>query len=98
MSNLRDSFWSRTFAAARAKGDWHRVERHYTRATAVQIASDISCAHTRPLDRHRLRGILPGERWEARWESAVDGAPKDLVIWIRLVVVESDDLDGSSPL
>lgn len=87
MSTGRDSFWSRTFAAARAVGDWHLVERCYTRATAVQIASDISCAHTRPPHRHRLRGILPGERWEARWEPAPDGAPHDLVVWIRLADV-----------
>lgn len=84
MSRARDSFWSRTFAAARASGGWHLVERRYTRATAVQIASDINCAHTRPAHRHRLRGVLPGERWEARWEPALDGAPHDLVVWIRL--------------
>lgn len=81
----RRSFWNRTFAAARASGDWYRVDRFYTRATAVQITSDISCSHTRDPHRHRMRGILPGERWEARWEPAVDGAPSDLVVWIRLV-------------
>jgi hypothetical protein len=84
MPDHRQSFWTRTFDAARVSGEWHLVNRHYTPATAVQITSDICCAHTRDPGRHRMRGMLPGERWEARWEPAEDGAPSDLVIWIRL--------------
>ena len=92
MPQTRRSFWTRTFAAARESGGWYRVNRHYTRATAVQVTSDISCAHTRSPDRHRMRGMFVGEQWEARWEPAVDGAPSDLVVWIRLVAVDGVEL------
>lgn len=95
MPDTRRSFWIRTFATARESGEWHRVDRHYTRTTAVQITSDICCAHTRDPDRHRMRGMAAGERWEARWEPADDGAPSDLVVWIRLVATALDgQLDG----
>lgn len=93
----RTSFWTRTFDAARATGDWFRVERFYTRATAAQIASDISCAHRRDPGRRRVRGVRSGEVWEARWEPAVDGPPADHVVWIRRVAVDAVDADGAGP-
>lgn len=86
----RSTFWTRTFEAARSSGDWHRVDRFYTRSTAAQIASDISCAHRRPPDAQRVRGVLPGEQWQARWERADDGPPEDHVVWIRLVAADAD--------
>lgn len=90
----RTSFWTRTFEAARLSGDWHRVDRFYTRATAAQIASDICCAHRRHPDRRRVRGVAPGEVWEARWEPAADGPPADHVVWIRRVAIETTDRGG----
>lgn len=80
----RTSFWVRTFAHARADGGWIRVPRLYTKTTAQQIASDISNAHRRELRTFRMRGIAPGERWEARWEWHADGMPGDFSVWIRL--------------
>ena len=78
------SFWSRTLEAARHHHDWMLVPRHYTRATAAQIATDIARAAHRDLATLRVKGIRPGERWEARWMPADTGAPGDHVVWIRL--------------
>jgi hypothetical protein len=84
----RNSFWSRTFAHARRDGGWVRVPRLYTKSSAQQIASDICNAHTRDERKFRMRGILPGEKWRARWEWHADGMPSDFSVWIYL-----DDLD-----
>lgn len=80
----RSTFWSRTFEYARRNGDWVRVPRTYTKATAQQIASDISNAHRRSMRTLRMRGIRPGEQWEARWEWAPEDIGGDFVVWIRL--------------
>ncbi|MEI8239767.1 MAG: hypothetical protein WCI22_10125 [Actinomycetota bacterium] len=82
--HTRNSFWSRTFDEARNTGVWVMVPRHYTRATASQLASDIGCAHRRTPERRRVRGIEPGERWETRWAPAPPPHPGDFVVWIRL--------------
>ncbi|MFZ9482335.1 MAG: hypothetical protein ACO3AV_05515 [Ilumatobacteraceae bacterium] len=79
------SFWVRIFDAARRTDDWVRVPRFYTRATAAQLASDITNSHRRDLDSLRVKGIVPGEVWEARWNTASDGPKDDHVVWIRLV-------------
>lgn len=80
----RNSFWVRIFSAARRTDGWVRVPRFYTRATAAQLASDITNAHTRDLTRLRVKGVLEGEVWEARWNTAPDGPPDDHIVWIRL--------------
>lgn len=80
----RNSFWARTFAHARSDGGWIRVPRLYTRSSAQQIASDISNVHRRDPSKFRMRGILDGELWEARWEWHADGMPGDFSVWIRL--------------
>lgn len=79
------SFWARTFDAARLNGEWTRVGRFYTRKTAAQIASDITCSHKRAPGTRRLKGVTEGEVWEARWAPALDGPPGDYRIEIRLV-------------
>lgn len=80
----RTSFWVRTFETARAHGDWLLVPRYYTQATAAQLTSDIiNAAHRNP-STIRIRGILPGETWDARWVAASDGPSGDHVVWIRL--------------
>lgn len=82
--NGRTSFWVRTFELARRRsGQWHRVPRLYTQSSAAQLASDISNAHRRNLDTLRVKGILPGETWEARWSQAPDGPSGDHEVWVR---------------
>jgi hypothetical protein len=79
----RWSFWCRTFELARSRNDWSLVARSYTRSTAAQLASDIKNAHRREDEYQRVRGIVPGELWQARWEPANDGAAGRYVVWIR---------------
>ena len=81
----RNSFWRRSFDAARVVDDWFRVERLYARTTAAQIASDIRRAHLDGRQSVRTQGIRRGERWEAKWVDISTGAPGDCEVWIRLV-------------
>jgi len=83
------SFWSRTLDAARRQHGWMLVPRHYTRATAAQIATDITRAAHRDPAKLRVKGIRPGERWDARWSPADSGAPGDHVVWIRLAASDT---------
>lgn len=80
----RTSFWVRTLAYARDHGDWIRVPRYYTQATAAQLVSDIVNAAHRDPTTVRVKGIRPDEQWEARWGQAPDGPRGDHVVWIRL--------------
>jgi hypothetical protein len=84
-SDGRSSFWTRTFHGARQSGDWVMVERLYTQSTAAQLTSDIINAGHRDPSTVRVRGIRPGEKWEARWEAAGAGPVGDHVVWIRFV-------------
>ena len=80
----RTSFWVRTLQVARDRDGWHRVPRFYTLATAAQLTSDIvNAAHRHP-DTVRVKGILPGEVWNARWGHASDAPGSDFVVWIKL--------------
>lgn len=89
--NGRNSFWMRTFEVARRNGgQWHRVSRYYTQSSAAQLASDISNAHHRDRSTVRVKGILDGEIWEARWAQAPDGPNGDHVVWLRLLPTVSD--------
>jgi hypothetical protein len=92
----RSSFWSRTFHEARTTGDWTMVRRYYSRATAMQLSSDINCAHRRPADQLRMRGIAEGEQWDARWERADHSENGDFVVWVRLLPVDTAR-DGEDP-
>lgn len=84
------SFWVRTMQAARERGDWLRVPRLYTQTTAAQLVSDIVNAAHRDPSTVRVKGILPGEVWQARWGHAPDGPANDFVVWIRLVTPDVD--------
>jgi hypothetical protein len=79
----RTSFWVLLFADARKEDRWFRVNRFYTSSTAAQIASDIRSAKRRPLDKLRVRGILPGENWDAKWGSDEKCPPGHFSIWVR---------------
>jgi hypothetical protein len=94
----RSSFWVRTFQMARDRGDWLRVPRFYTMTTASQLASDIVNANRRSPSSVRMRGILPGEIWAARWGHAPDGPSNDFAVWIRLITPgESDTSPADHP-
>lgn len=79
----RQSFWVLALAEARQQNRWFRIQRFYTAATAQQISSDIRSAHRRPLDTLRVKGILPGERWDARWSADEKCPPGNYSIWVR---------------
>lgn len=81
----RRSFWVMALESARQYPSWVRVHRLYTAKTASQIASDLRSAHRRQQDNVRVRGVLPGERWDARWGASPDGPPGQYCIWVRLV-------------
>lgn len=85
----RSSFWCRTFETARTTGDWTLVARTYSRSTAAQLASDINNAHRREADYLRVRGIVPGELWRARWDPSPSGEPGRYSVWIRLDAEEA---------
>lgn len=86
----RQSFWVLALQEAREHKRWVRIQRLYTASTAAQISSDIRSAHMRDLDTLRVRGILPGERWEARWGTDDKCPPGNFAIWVRYLG------DGSS--
>ena len=79
----RQSFWVLALREARQHDRWVRIQRLYTASTAAQISSDIRSAHTRDLDTLRVRGILHGEHWEARWGSDDKCPPGNFAIWVR---------------
>ena len=81
----RRSFWVHALEAARGKSTWVRVQRFYTAATAAQIASDLRSAHRRKPENVRVRGVLPGERWDARWGVSPEGPNGQFAIWVRYV-------------
>jgi hypothetical protein len=81
----RRSFWVMALESARQHATWVRVHRLYTAKTASQIASDLRSAHRRQQDNVRVRGVLPGERWDARWGASPDGPSDQFCIWVRLV-------------
>lgn len=79
----RRSFWVKALEAARRHDSWVRVHRLYTEKTASQIASDLRSAHRRTDNNVRVRGVLPGERWDARWGASPDGPNGQYAIWVR---------------
>jgi len=81
----RRSFWVHALESARTKPGWVRVQRFYTANTAAQIASDLRSAHRRTPDRVRVKGVLPGERWDARWGVSPEGPNGQFAVWIRFI-------------
>lgn len=89
----RRSFWVMALESARQHPSWVRVHRLYTAKTASQIASDLRSAHRRQQNNVRVRGVLPGERWDARWGASPDGPADQYCIWVRLI----GTTDGDKP-
>lgn len=82
---IRRSFWVKTLQNARQRKTWTRVNRLYTEKTAAQLASDLRSAHHRDVKNLRLRGVLPGDRWDTRWNASPEGPDGQFSIWIRFL-------------
>jgi hypothetical protein len=82
---IRRSFWVKTLQDARRRKTWVRVNRLYTEKTAAQVASDLRAAHHRDSKKLRVKGILPGDRWDTRWNSSPEGPEGQYSIWIRFI-------------
>ena len=82
---IRRSFWVKTLQDARRRKTWVRVNRLYTEKTAAQVASDLRAAHHRDVERLRVKGILPGDKWDTRWNSSPEGPEGQYSIWIRYI-------------
>lgn len=79
----RRSFWVVALEEIRLNPRvWHRADRLYTRATAAQIASDLRSVHRRGAKNVRVKGVLDGEAWDARWELSPDGPDNQYAIWV----------------
>ncbi|CAB4590240.1 MAG: hypothetical protein F2534_19100 [Actinobacteria bacterium] len=75
----RFSQWSVLFDECRADpGEWRKAAVPLSKSTAMQFASDLRNAHKRAKTKARLKGLLPGERWDAQW-GEVDG---QYFIWL----------------
>lgn len=79
------SRWAELFAECReAPEEWRRMMEPLRKATAAQIASDIRNAHTRDLDKARLRGLLPTDRWDSAWgRDPSDPNPDHYYVWLK---------------
>lgn len=82
---IRRSFWVKTLQVARQRKTWVRVPRLYTEKTAAQIASDLRSAHHRDPKTLRVKGVLPGDKWDTRWNSAPEGPEGQYSIWVRFI-------------
>lgn len=82
----RRSRWAALFAECRScPGEWRRIVDPMKRSSAYQIASDLRSAHRRAPDKYRMRGLLPGDRWEAVADT-LEGEDADHVyVWLRYV-------------
>jgi hypothetical protein len=78
----RSSKWAEVFEEGRANpGQWRRVVDPLKRSTVQQIASDVRNAHKKS-EKARMRGILPKERWDAKWGAKDDGK---FYVWVRYI-------------
>lgn len=86
-SSQKRSRWAELFTECREHpGEWRRMIEPLRRSTAAQIASDIRNAHTRDLNKTRLRGLLPTDRWDAVWGNDPDDADEEhFYIWLRFL-------------
>lgn len=82
---IRRSFWVKELENARRRKTWTRVNRLYTEKTAAQIASDLRSAHHRDPKKLRVKGVLPGDKWDTQWNSSPEGPQGQYSIWIRFL-------------
>ena len=86
----RRSFWVKTLQMARLRNTWIRVPRLYTEKSAAQLASDLRSSHHRDLKKIRIKGVLPSELWDTRWNASPEGPDGQFAIWIRYLGVQVD--------
>jgi hypothetical protein len=81
------SRWAELFDECRAvPGEWRRMVEPLRKATAAQIASDIRNSHNRDLDKSRMKGFEPTDRWESAWGlDPTDPDPTHYYVWLRYV-------------
>jgi hypothetical protein len=79
----RRAYWPGVFREAReCPGEWVRIEKWFTEATAQQMASDLRNAHRR--EKLRVSGFEPGDQWETCWGvDPSDPDPDHFYIWLR---------------
>ncbi len=96
----RRSVWKSLFEECRGyPGQWRRTARSFSPGSAAQCASDIRNAHHREPGLMRMRGLLPGEVWEAVWGRDPNGSdPGRCFIWLRLVSSDKGAESDSSPV
>jgi hypothetical protein len=80
----RDKWPDRLEIARSRNGTWVMVNEPLRCSTAAQLASDIRRSHARDTSKMRVRGLRPGERWEATHgphpHSPADG---EFFVWLR---------------
>ena len=84
-SHQRRSRWEELFAECRNHAmEWRRIIEPMRRSTAAQVSSDLRSVHRRDPKKVRLRGLLPGDQWEAVWGSDPrDPDPEHFYVWLR---------------
>jgi len=86
----RRSRWTDLFQECRSHPqEWRRILEPMAKATAAQVASDIRNAHRRDMAKARVRGLLPGDMWDAVWGVDPSGRPDEYFIWIKYLGASS---------
>jgi hypothetical protein len=77
--------WEKRLSHARARqGGWGGVVEPMSKATASQVASDLRCSHQRDLSTIRVKGVLPGDRWETVYgNDPMDPDESHFYVWMR---------------
>jgi hypothetical protein len=83
----RRSWWADVLDECRNASDqWRRTHMTFSRSTASQLASDIRNGPNRDVRKARVRGLLPGERWETRWgKVSDDDGVERYAIWLKYI-------------
>jgi hypothetical protein len=69
---------------------WRRVSQVMTKSVAVQLASDFRSVQNRDLANFRVRGVLPGDRFESSWgHDPSDSEPSHYYLWLSWSPVPS---------
>jgi hypothetical protein len=86
-ASQRRSYWTELFAECRSyPNEWRRTARSFSKSTAAQIASDVRNMARRDPTKFRLRGFMPGDRWEAVWGVEVEtSATGEFFLWLRFL-------------
>lgn len=87
----RRSWWPALLAEVRQHpNEWRQVNKTFAWSTVQQIASDLRRVHTRGSEKLRVRGVVPGDRFETRY--AVDES-----VYVEFVSEDCDDAAADLP-